>query len=965
MCARISAILSTLNLFLKKDIALRRLIFLTLVCLLQITSFSQYWQQKVDYKIDVRLNEAAKALEGFEKITYYNNSPDTLHYIWFHIWANAYKNDKTAFSEQLLQNGRKDFYFSSEAQKGYINKLNFSVDGSIAEIIQDSTHIDVIKIMLPKPLLPGKSANITTPFYVKLPKYFSRSGYIGQFFMATQWYPKPAVYDAKGWHPMPYLDQGEFYSEFGDFEVNITVPSNYIVAASGNLNNETELNRLKQLGKQSPKQQYNYRYFTDTLKKEALRKKTKYENISRKAANDFKTLTYTLNNAHDFAFFTSKDFIVQYDTIQLASKSIDAFSFYFPWMIKEWETSLSYLKSGTRFYSEQLGEYPYNTVSTVGTNNITSSGGMEYPTICVITSEDAGEELENVIVHEVGHNWFYGILASNERDHVWMDEGMNSFYEKLYKINKYKKDLTKNSSGKIPEDIEAKALEIVISQHADQPIATPSEKFTSFNYGLIAYYKTALWMQALQKQLGNEQFKKSMQQYYNEWKFRHPYPEDFKKSIEQSSGQNIDALYLQLFTTGKLNAVNTKKTIKPTFLFNLKETEKYNYLALAPALGYNKYDGFMIGAAIHNFQLPAQRLSFLLAPMIGTSSNAFNFFGTAEYDIYKPTSTRIEKIVVGINAGKFSKRMGVDSNGTKVFETFSRIVPSVKVYLKKPALSKLERWFDLRSYIISESFFSYNYSTTKDDYFPAKGNNQSRYINELSYNVSNKRILYPYNYSIQLQQGDGFYRAHFTGNFFFDYAKGGGVNVRWFAAKFGYLGAVSQQKKNETYIYQPKLTAVRGNEDYTYSNYFLGRSEFEGFASQQIMMRDGGLKLRTDLFQDLQGRSDDWIASVNLSSSIPKKILPFPIPLKVFFDAGTYADAWKKDAAISRFLYVGGLQLSLFKNVINIYAPLIYSKEFRSSFETVPEEHTFMKRISFSIDLQGMQATDIIKRIIL
>ncbi len=155
------------------------------------TGFSQgsYWQQKIDYRIDVKLVDAENALEGFEKLDYYNNSPDSLNFIWFHIWPNAYKNDKTAFSEQLLKNGRKDFYFSEEKEKGYINRLNFQLNGASLETEAHPLHIDIIKVLLPKPIAPGGSITISTPFYVKLPKYFSRSGHIGKFFMVTQWYP--------------------------------------------------------------------------------------------------------------------------------------------------------------------------------------------------------------------------------------------------------------------------------------------------------------------------------------------------------------------------------------------------------------------------------------------------------------------------------------------------------------------------------------------------------------------------------------------------------------------------------------------------------------------------------------------------------------------------------------------------------------------------------------------------------
>ena len=221
-----------------KPTPLRKLFLSIFLISLAHLAFSQYWQQQVNYIIDVRLNDQQNELDGFEKITYTNNSPDTLKFIWFHLWPNAYKNDETAFSDQLLKNGKTEFYFSSKGERGYINRLDFKVNGSSAKTEDHPNHIDILKLILPKPLPPSQQVTITTPFHVKLPFNFSRGGYNKQSYQITQWYPKPAVYDHKGWHNMPYLDQGEFYSEFGDYDVRITVPENYVVASTGELYNE-------------------------------------------------------------------------------------------------------------------------------------------------------------------------------------------------------------------------------------------------------------------------------------------------------------------------------------------------------------------------------------------------------------------------------------------------------------------------------------------------------------------------------------------------------------------------------------------------------------------------------------------------------------------------------------------------------------------------------------------------------
>ncbi len=144
-----------------------------------------------------------KTLDGYEKLIYSNNSPDTLRFIWFHLWPNAYKNDRTAFSDQLLENGNTNFYFATKEQRGYINRLDFKADGATAKTEDHPQHIDIIKVVLPAPLPPNAKTTITTSFHVKLPFNFSRGGYDGESFQVTQWYPKPAVYDKNGWHEMP------------------------------------------------------------------------------------------------------------------------------------------------------------------------------------------------------------------------------------------------------------------------------------------------------------------------------------------------------------------------------------------------------------------------------------------------------------------------------------------------------------------------------------------------------------------------------------------------------------------------------------------------------------------------------------------------------------------------------------------------------------------------------------------
>ncbi len=919
------------------------------------------WQQQANYTIDVSLNDIEHTLDGFVKIQYSNHSPDTLSFIWFHLWPNAYKNDQTAFSEQLLQNGRTDFYFSDKEQKGYINRLDFRVDGAEAKMEDHPLYIDVCKVLLPHPLAPGGQIEITTPFHEKLPFNFSGMGHIGQSYQLTQWYPQAAVYDQQGWHEMPYLDQGGWYSEFGDFNVRITLPENYGIAATGELQNDEEIKREQGTRDDaqypiSKKQKAKSKWGT------GKRDQQNITDITPVSAKQTKTLVYTQDNVNDFVWFADKRFSINYDTIQLASgKIISIYSYYLPTENTIHENSIPFIKAAIRFHSSLIGDYPYSTFRLVETKTWMNEN-RSYPGIAYVSGTGNKQVFSLAIEHAAGLNWFRSILGADGRRYHWMVEGMNAYYDKRYKGIRDRAQGVKNRDqksrdswlkNKLPDDRDKLSVDIITKEKTDQPISTSSADFSELNYRLVAVAKAAFWMKQLEDSLGIGLFDSCMHRYFSNWQFKHPYPNDFRAAVEQATNEKLNQQFALLEKKGPLTGFDQHKKIQPAFLFSQKSTDKINYINFAPAAGYNIYDKFMIGAVIHNINLPPENFQFFVVPLYATNSRQFNGMGDVSYSWYP--DNRFQKIEISLGGARFSSMSGIDSNSNNIFGGFYKIVPSLRfTFRNKTARSSEDKWIEFKTFLIGEKAFDYVRKSTDSMYYPTKQNYTTRYLNQLTFNLSDYRVLYPYTVQLQLQQASEFYRLNFTTNYFFNYSKGGGMDVRFFAAKFGYLGQRTTTKEFETSAYQPKLTATRGDEDYTYSNYFIGRNESTGFASQQIMMKDGGLKLRTDLFQDLQGRSDNWIAAVNFNTTLPPQLFPAKLPLKIFVDIGTYAGAWSSAPSTSRFLYVGGLQLSLFKNILNIYAPLIYSSDFSNNLRSVPEENTFWKKVSFSIDVQNI-----------
>ncbi|MFC2111607.1 M1 family metallopeptidase, partial [Bacteroidota bacterium] len=557
-----------------------------------------YFQQYVKYTIHVELNDKLHELNGIESIIYTNNSPDTLSFLYFHLWPNAYKNDETALAKQLLNMGTDKFYFSEPKDKGYIDDLDFKVNDEKVRWELDSINIDICKIHLNQPLISGESIRITTPFKIKLPNSdFSRLGHDGQAYYISQWYPKPAVYDKDGWHQMPYLNMGEFYSEFGTFDVHITLPKNYVVGATGDLINcDDEIKWLENKDKET-RATRSFDYNDHSFPESSARKKT---------------LHYHQEDVHDFAWFADKRYYVLKGEIELphSKRKVTSWAMFTNSEADLWEKSIEYINDATYFYSEKLGDYPYANIYAVEGG----SGGMEYPNITLIGFAGTEFGLEHVIMHEVGHNWFYGILGFNERKHPWMDEGLNTFYESLYVENKYPKKST--ISLYIPEEVNVSWFDLDKFKHKydyylgyyytachnkDQAINLPSDEFSMINYFAIVYHKSAASFHYLREYLGRDKFDKTMMEFYEIWKFKHPQPNDFRSFFEKEIGKDLSWFFADVIGSTKkldfkISSIRKKDT---SFKIKIKNNKNTNGPFSISAIGdYNEidttlwYDGF-------------------------------------------------------------------------------------------------------------------------------------------------------------------------------------------------------------------------------------------------------------------------------------------------------------------------------------------------------------------------------------
>ncbi len=530
----------------------RQFLLLSLVLFwpFQNVSSQDYFQQEVNYKINVTLNDRNHELNGSESVEYINNSPDTLRFLYFHLWPNAYSDNKTELARQIFDMKGKGKLFNDPELKGFIDSLNFEVEGNRVEWDLLPGSPDICKIILNKPLNHGDTIHITTPFHVKIPKgVTSRLGHIGESYQISQWYPKPAVYDRSGWHQMPYLDQAEFYSEFGSFDVSITLPANYIVGATGNLQNEEEKKILDMIS-------------TDTLwiKTIAFRG-TDFAPSSKQ----LKTLRYTENHIHDFAWFADKRFHVLKGKLKLpdSGREVTTWAMFTNQEAYLWRRSISYINNAVWYFSKWIGDYPYDTFTAVQ-SALNSGAGMEYPGLTVVGLAEDPYLLDEVIAHEICHSWFYSSIGSDERRFPFMDESIASAYEsrymnqlypekKLWEIGFRNKKLAKFFHiDKMPvQRIQEFEWLVPARRNLEQPVNLAATDYGYDNYGSIIYNKAAQGFNYLRAYLGDSLFDSSMHDYYSTWKNKHPRPEDLRKIFESNTAKDLSWFFDDFLGTTK------------------------------------------------------------------------------------------------------------------------------------------------------------------------------------------------------------------------------------------------------------------------------------------------------------------------------------------------------------------------------------------------------------------------------
>lgn len=494
-----------------------------------------YFQNESDYRIDVELDPETHQITASMTMTYINNSPYDLDYIWMYVEQNRFTEDSRGTLTTPVDGNR----YNGDTDKGMTIK-NLVAETENSSSSKHKVTDTRMKVYFDKPIKAnGGEAKVKMDFDYTVPvDGMDRMGRLetenGWIYAMAQWFPQVAVFDdVVGWNTEPYLGAGEFYFGYGDFEVNVTAPADQIVVSSGELLNPKEVLSKKVQRRLKRAQKSNktvYLIKPDEVLDQSLK------------AKQSGTLTwkFKIDNARDFAFSASRAFIWDAAKLNLSQDKKALAQSAYP---KEsdgedaWTRSTEYTKASIEYYSDNWYEYPYD----VAVNVAADIGGMEYPALSFCSFDRKGEDLWGVTDHEFGHNWFPMIVGSNERHFAWMDEGFNTFLN-YYSTKEF-------NNGEYPAGLDdRRRLVQWFKSDSREGIDTYPDATNLKNLGMTAYYKPALGLLMLREYiLGEERFDEAFKSYINTWAYKHPQPSDFFNHIENVTGENLNWFWKNWF----------------------------------------------------------------------------------------------------------------------------------------------------------------------------------------------------------------------------------------------------------------------------------------------------------------------------------------------------------------------------------------------------------------------------------
>nr|WP_299486699.1 M1 family metallopeptidase [uncultured Allomuricauda sp.] len=470
---------------------------------------TSYWQQHVDYTMDVNMDVKTFQYAGTQKLVYTNNSPDVLNRVYYHLYFNAFQPGSEMDArlqsvkdpdKRMMKDGKSRIASLSESEIGYLHVKTLTQDGTPVSFNEEGT---ILVVELANPIPAGGKTVLDMEFNGQVPLQIRRSGRNsaeGVALSMSQWYPKLSEYDFEGWHPNAYIAR-EFHGVWGNFDVKLTIDKDYTVGGSGYLQNPQEIGHG-------------------------------YEAPGTSVKTKGKTLTWHFKapNVHDFMWAADSEYI--HDSVAMEDGPTLHFLYKNdPEIIDNWKKLQPKTEETMRFFSKNIGKYPYEQYSVIQGGD----GGMEYAMSTLITGKRSFGSLVGVTVHEMAHSWFQHILATNESKYEWMDEGFTSFISSLC-MNEIMKEGKEN-----PFEGSYKGYYALVNSGLEKPQTSHADRFaTNFAYGIGAYSKGSIFLSQLGYIIGQDKLMETIQKYYEDFKFKHPVPNDIKRTAEKVSGMELD-----------------------------------------------------------------------------------------------------------------------------------------------------------------------------------------------------------------------------------------------------------------------------------------------------------------------------------------------------------------------------------------------------------------------------------------
>lgn len=894
------------------------------------------WQQNVRYEIKADLQPENNTVSTEISIVYFNNSPDTLHSIWMHLWPNAFAGNSSAFARQMIDLGLTDFHFYKSGERSEIRMLSFTYPETLIQpdIIYHPTHSDIFELKLNQALYPGERLKIKGSYILKLPKLIDGFGYEKGFFALTNWYPKPAVYSDKGWNLIPYLKQGGFDSEFSDsFIVAITVPDEYTVAGGSGL-------------------------YTSALATDSKGVK-------------IKRYIYRESNVQDFAWFASPEFRIR--ELKIALKNADSV------VIRIYERGdsnvsvsnqlLSEISASVSELSDRIGNYPYQTFKLILSNSENLSDNF-YPGISMYNLRS-----EKPLFQILARNWFAGMVSIDSRRNHWMDISPGVFF-----LTKTNNSIVKGASNDLKKDTLFYTTKSRLSEHSaymnyalagyygrSQSLSTPGELLKPYNYRNLLFYKAPAFFAFLNEEIGDSVFDKSIRYFLENHKTKHASPEDLQKCFELHSGTDLnyffrlmlndsfetdlkksesavivrsnkgqDSVFKEGFRnrpfnvsgfipeTNYYNNTSVKRLIKVHVPFGKPAYNTLINFDLAPVVGYNLYDGLFAGVYLNHQLFYKRGPQIYFAPFWSFKERKAIGMAGISGRLWRGNS-KLNSVIAGVRARKFSLDVSDNMN------TYYSINPYLKFDFKcrnnaggrKTSGLMLDAWHTglvYSSLRINDSFrinmptsYFYNYlkaTYVYDNHHPVK---RKGFNLNLEYGANNKFDPLDHRYL----------KSWFNAVYKYKYDKGN----KYFRSEL--LAGVFLMRKGNIGRQSFISSSKNGYYDYTYSETLPGRSESSSsnmLVGKQVL--SGSMRNVIPLYP-----TDRWILSLNNDLSLPG-ILPLRLYLDLSYfsymssitsNTGTVFSLSKPD-----LYYTSGLTVGLYENTLEVFIPLIQSSQFKN-----------------------------------